>query len=252
MRTDISVDLLRRLQQAFRKKFRDSEKIKELNDLLLSGQATYKEANEFGIEVGEILADVYQENLLEDELPDGRMYFNIAEKVIEPTVTTNYELVSEFSRSVQEELNRQAKIGVNAIKVDLDTKRLKGIIEKVVRAETFEDVKWVLDAPIVNFSQAIVDETIHENMDFHAQSGLAPKIVRTAETDACDWCKSVAGTYEYESVKSSGNVVFRRHDRCKCLVDYVTADGKVNVHSGGGITLKTIRRNRSRQGISQP
>ena len=48
---------------------------------------------------------------------------------------------------------------------------------------------------------------------------------RSAAPDCCKWCERLAGTYDYEKVKNTGNDVFCRHQNCGCSVDYVT-DGR--------------------------
>ncbi|MCD8021238.1 MAG: hypothetical protein LUF92_17185, partial [Clostridiales bacterium] len=68
-----------------------------------------------------------------------------------------------------------------------------------------------------------------ENADFHYQSGLHPKIIRRANSGACKWCLALAGTYNYEDVKNTGNDVFRKHNNCKCSVVYDPADGSKKV-----------------------
>lgn len=100
---------------------------------------------------------------------------------------------------------------------------IDGIIDKVSDSDHFEDVAWVLDAPIVNHTMGRVDDIIHKNVDLHAKAGLSPKVVRKEVGDCCDWCKEVVGTYEYPDVPAD---VYKRHDRCKCVVEYYPGDGR--------------------------
>lgn len=226
---DIAPELLKRLQESFSESFNGSEKIKELYKKVRDGTGTYVEANEFAIEVGNILAEVFEENITSDMLPDGKMYYNIAGRIISPMMKNNYELVAEFSNQVQEGLNRLSKIGIKSIKAELKKDKIKGIVDKVANAEKYEDVKWVLKEPIKTFSQSIVDDAIKANAEFHAGAGMRPKIIRKVAGNCCDWCKNIAGEYLYPNVPQD---VYRRHNRCKCTVDYHPGDGKVqNVHS---------------------
>lgn len=104
--------------------------------------------------------------------------------------------------------------------------RADGIIERLSEAENYDDIRWILDEPVTNFAMAIVDEHIKANADFQYKVGLSPKIVRTTNGKCCDWCNSLAGTYDYKDVKKTGNDVFRRHRHCRCKVIYDPADGK--------------------------
>src|SRR5699024_880602 len=161
------------------------------------GDATYQQANEFAIEVGEILASVFQENLSSDILPNGRMYYNIAKKVVEPMMVNNHVVISANSVAIQTLLNHQAGLGIQVQEPPLNQDKIDGIIERLRIEENYDDVKWILDDPIINFSQSIIDDAIATNVDFHKKAGLNPKITRTAESGACDWCRSIAGTFDY-------------------------------------------------------
>ena len=48
-----------------------------------------------------------------------------------------------------------------------------------------------------NLSMSTVDDTIRANADFHYESGLNPKIVRTSAGRCCEWCSNLAGEYDY-------------------------------------------------------
>ena len=84
---DVAPELLERIRNDFKIKFEENEKIKELYELMASGNATYKEVNEFAIETGRILTIVFANDLSSNVLPDGKMYFNIANRIIPDTVT---------------------------------------------------------------------------------------------------------------------------------------------------------------------
>ena len=62
-------------------------------------------------------------------------------------------------------------------------------------------------------------------------SGLAPKIKRTSTGHCCEWCEKLAGTYNYEDVRDTGNNVFRRHRHCRCTVEFITNGKRQNVHT---------------------
>lgn len=54
------------------------------------------------------------------------------------------------------------------------------MIERVSGAVDFEEIKWMLQEPIINFTQSVVDDAIKANVDFHSDAGLNPTIKRTA------------------------------------------------------------------------
>ena len=226
---DIAPELLEKLQEEYKKNFNVSKKIKDLNKKLLDKTVTHRESNELSIEIGNLLAKVFQENLSSDILPDGKMYYNIAERIIKPIMNQNYELISAYATETQKIMNNQAGLHIKGVKPKLNQDRINGIIERVSSEDDFDKIKWILDEPVRNFSQSIIDDTIKVNSEGHYKLGLKPKIVRRESGDCCEWCKQVEGVYEYPNVPKD---VYRRHRYCRCTVEYYPGDGKIqNVHT---------------------
>lgn len=226
---DVVPELLDRIQSDFDKAVKKSDTIEKLMEKIESGQATYLEANEYAIEVGNILADAYKHNISSSVLPEGKMYYNIANRIIPPTMKKDFDLVSHVSEQIQESLNAAAGIGIKAIQPELNTDRINGIVNRVSIADNFDDISWILGEPVVNFSQNIVDDFIKVNSEFQGKAGMSPRIVRKLASGCCDWCREVAGTYSYPDVPED---VYRRHQRCRCTVEYDPGTGKrQNVHT---------------------
>lgn len=223
MVVDIVPELLELLQNDFRDKFNINKNITSLLKIINEGEPTYSEANDLSVETGDILAEVFQTNLSSDILPDGRMYYNIGKRTVEPMMIDNFNIISTNTIAVQEYLNKRAGLGIKAQLPLLNQDRIDGIIDRLDEAELFDDVKWVLGEPIINFSQAVVEDSIRENAEFHNKLGLKATITRTAETDACDWCKALEGKYQYPDVPKD---VYRRHEYCRCVVEYDPGDGR--------------------------
>lgn len=223
MADDIVPELLATIESQFNEQTYNSEKLKRAVKLLESKKATYLDVNDFAIEIGEILSNVFGTNITAEILPDGKMYFNIAERILNSTLKKNYELISGFAVDVQKLLNNEANLRLKSQTPEFNQDRVDGLVNKLSSANSFEDVKWLLDDPIINFSQSIVDDVIAANIDFHANAGLKPTLTRKMRGDACDWCKNLAGTYDYHNAP---NDIYRRHERCRCTVEYNPKDGR--------------------------
>lgn len=223
MNDDVLPALLKEVQDNFGQEFGKSEVVVEALKTLEAKKATYANANDFAIEVGEILSKTLTASVTADKLPDGKMYYNIAKRLLEPVLQQNHELVADYSSKVQTVLNESAKISLVAQPVELNQDRIDGFIERFSREDKFDNVKWLLGEPIVNFTQSIVDDSIKKNAEFHAKAGLQPKIVRKTAGRCCKWCQSLAGSYNYPDVPKD---VYRRHQNCRCTVDYKPGDGK--------------------------
>ncbi|WP_240148712.1 MULTISPECIES: hypothetical protein [unclassified Streptococcus] len=226
---DIVPSLLKKIKSEFEGARLDSEVLKDLLSKLHHSKASYLDANQYAIEIGEILSKALGASLTNETLPDGKMYYNIAQRVLTDVLGRNYELVSDYTEQVQKNLNSEAKIGLAAQVPELNQDRIDGLVNRLASEESFDDVKWLLDDPIVNFSQSIVDDSIRKNVEFHHKVGLSPKIVRRVVGHPCKWCKSLEGSYNYPEVPKD---IYRRHGNCRCTVDYHPGNGKKqNVHT---------------------
>ena len=224
MATDIVPELLEKIQRDFNATIRNNKKLLTIHEMIEEGTATYKQAYEYAQEVGEALAKSFEMHINSEVLPDGHMYFNIADRILNPTLQTNHIIVAAVSAEIQEILNRQAGLGLKGVEAPINQHRIKSIIERVVAEETFDDVEWMLAEPIVNFTQSVVDDTIQVNAEFQYESGLSPKIVRyTQGSETCEWCRNLAGIYKYPDVPED---VYKRHDRCDCIVEYDPGDAR--------------------------
>lgn len=223
MENDIVPDLLKKIKKDF---FDNAEKSVELEKLLLllkDGKATYQEAYQFATKIGGILSEVLQTNISGSILPDGKMHYNIAERILNEMLGENHKMVSGYSKQIQESLNKDAGVGLKTVIAPINQNRIDGLVNRLSHESSFDDVSWILGAPVVNFSQNVVDNHIKKNAEFHYKSGLKAKVIRTTNGKCCDWCDKLAGVYFYPKVDKN---VFRRHDRCDCIVEYYPGDGK--------------------------
>lgn len=232
MAADIVPELLAAIQADFYEGINSSAVVKAVNAAIEAGTATHKDALKYAQEVGKILESAYKKHITVAALPDGKMYYNIAKRIIDPTLRADHALVADITVLIQDALNRQAGIGVKGIRPMANADRIKGFIERL-STEKFDDVSWLLKKPIENFSMAVVDDVVRANADFHSRAGLKPTITRTVVSETCDWCSNLAGTYDYSEVKATGHPVFMRHRNCDCLVEYNPRDGtsRINAHT---------------------
>jgi len=223
MDKDIVIDLLKSIDGSFKDKNSKSKVLKKDIELLKNEKATYKEVNDLAIEVGQNLSQSINEFVTAESLPNEKMYFNISNRLMNHILKNNYDIVTGYASDVQNQLNQAANLHLKAQVPDFNQEKVKGLVERLTAAENFDDIRWILNEPLVTFTQSIVDDSIQKNVEFQSKVGLKPKITRTVIGKPCDWCKSLAGTYEYSEAP---NEVFHRHERCRCIVDYHPGDGR--------------------------
>ena len=226
---DIAPSLLEKIRASFSELISKNTAIAKLREAVQNGTATYIEAEEFAYEVGVALAEAFSIHLSTSVLPDGKLHFNIADRVLRPLFEDDHKMVSEIATQVQTVLNRKAGINIKAQTAKVDIDRIEGFINKLSDADNFDDVAWVLRDPVVNYSQSVVESVLKANVDFQGKAGLRPRIIRKTERKCCKWCNGLAGEYDYPDVPDD---VYRRHENCRCTVDYDPGTGRrQNVHT---------------------
>lgn len=210
---DIAPALLEKLRAAFEKNMAADPRLPPLQKKLEDGTATYPDAAAYAEIVGEALAKAFRENLSAADLPDGRMYYNIASRVVQPLLERDHALVSGVAAQIQQALNLAAGLRLKAQTPAVNQDRVAGIINTLSSAEHYDDVAYLLDEPVITFSRTVVDEALKKNVDFQGRAGLRPRVIRQAAYKCCDWCQKLEGTYDYPNVPQD---VYRRHERCRC------------------------------------
>ena len=220
---DLAKDLVDAVRRAFTRNCKSDTVISGIERTLKKNGVSYREAEEYAARLGELLAQAYQETITPDMLPDGKLDEAMAEELLRSLLTQNYQQAAEVAARVQTSLNRAAGLGMKGLIPEQREERLTGLIQKAASYDSYEKASWVLDEPVVNYTQSAVEDTIEKNAGAHYRSGLHPKIKRISVGGCCKWCSSLAGTHDYPVNKD----IYRRHERCRCLVLYDPGDGKI-------------------------
>lgn len=213
---DIAPELLRMIQETFREEVARSPLIKRYTDQI-NRTGGFLQADRYAYEVGRNLSNAFIANLTATTLPDGRIYYNIANRIIPPMLEEEFNLVSEASLKVVNRLNRQAGLNLQAMAPDINRERIAGIVDAVSSQEELGAALEYLRAPVENFAVHTVDDTIRHNAKMQYQAGLQPKIVRSSNGQCCQWCENLAGEYDYPVDNPE---IYQRHENCNCVVEF--------------------------------
>lgn len=153
-----------------------------------------------------------------------------------------HELVSEFGQVAQQNLNSAANIGIKP----MTTKYPKSKVDMLAEEIALVDMELIPDEirnAIPSLMLGMVDDIVKYNADFQAKAGLKPVIKRTwsgsypsHDTKHTDWCRELAGTYDYNSQMDPR--VFARHKGCRCKVEYfpdAKAQGRITALARGEV-----------------
>lgn len=226
---DVAPELYEAVRTVFIEKVEKDVYISAFLQKVQEGTAVFSNAQIYSKQLGESLSEALLEVLTEDALPDGKLYWNIADRVIRPMLNQNYELVNQAATEVQKLLDSTEKIGLGAVRAVRPDERIKGLLDNAtVEGLTFEEMQNRIRAPVVNTTESFFDDFIRENANFRYRAGMNPQIIRIMTgKNPCKWCKALAGTYDYDNdfgyhgyIVSVGASVYQRHKNCHCQVFY--------------------------------
>ena len=226
-------DVVPELQDQIGTRFRSSilrdRTLQRVGKRIETGRADLSDAHAFAERLGFNLSDALVGTLTQENLPNGTLYYNIAERTVIPALENNYELVNEAATTIQKTIDQQVGIGLGSVRADFPLERIQNLIDKMTADDiTYEQViRWLME-PIVNNSEAFADDYIRANADFRAKAGLRTKITRRVANNCCDWCAAMAGTWIYGSEPPD---IYRRHEYCRCTVTYQSGKTSQNVWS---------------------
>ena len=157
---DVAPELLEKIIKIYLEKKDGNAVLAAIAKAIEKGEIKYEDAYRAAREIGQILGDAYGAVLNIDALPDGKMYYNIAQRVVGPTMEQAYSDVADIAEETQNVLNNNAGLGLKAIRPELNQDRIKGIIDRLSSTESFEEIAWLLKAPIQTFCQSVVDDAV--------------------------------------------------------------------------------------------
>ena len=143
-----------------------------------------------------------------------------------------HERVNAAAIEAQKAIDEAQGIGIRAVPAPYPERRVSDLFYKAGAPDaTFEGARQLIERAIPTITQAFHDDHIRHNAEQRYRAGMAPKIVRHAAAGCCRWCAGLGGIYDYEDVRDTGNDVFRRHENCRCSVEYVCESGRRDVWS---------------------
>ena len=229
MAQDIAPVLNEKIQASFKNYCMRDRRITQISKRIRDGTASFSDAHDYAEHLGENLSKALVNNLTAENLPNGKLYYNIATRTVTPGLEENYNLVNDIAEQIQKSIDKKSKVGLGSVRAEFPKERIQGLIDKMTAddIELESAVKWLME-PIVNNSEAFADDYVKANAEFRTEAGLKTKIVRRADPNCCKWCADLEGEYDYDSAPDD---IYRRHEFCRCTVTYVSEKKSQNVWS---------------------
>lgn len=226
---DIGVKLYELIKAEFDRSRAEDPFLRSVAVKLEKDTATMRDVSLYAQQLGFRLKMAILHNVSAGVLPNGQMYYNIAEKILSPTLHDNYDLVGEIAAQVQEQLDKAADIHIRPQQAPFNEERLKTVLNAASEPGLDEETMLRrLSGPAETMTADFADDYMKANAGFRDSAGVETYIVRIDHSGCCEWCARLAGRYEYSSAPRD---IFRRHDNCTCTVEYISGGQKQNVHT---------------------
>ncbi|WP_290457638.1 polymorphic toxin type 50 domain-containing protein [Faecalibaculum rodentium] len=219
--TDIVPELLKALEDRLQRAFKNDRELQDIKTRIKQGTAQSIDSERFSIRAGEILSRVWKSVITQGELPDDRMYYNIARRLLDPTLHTGFDEVSGVCTDIvqlQYTAAGQPLSQIVAVHADFSQDRLDGLVDYISSKERYSEAEPEFLEKLINFHQDIHSQTVEKNFKNLGQMGFTPKIVRKSLGSCCEWCQRLEGSYDYHP--GMDREVFRKHSHCRCTVEY--------------------------------
>ncbi len=217
---DLVPELLDNIRTDLAEEIARDAKINAIQERIANGTATLVDVHRYSEALGTNLSAILQSYVTIDKLPNGTLYYNIADRIIRPLLEEAYKNVNDTAEQIQAIVDEAADIGLRSIRADFPDGRVHGLIDKAVEAGEDYD-KW-LGEPIINTVESFSDDYMKANAKFRYESGLDTYIIRNARASCCDWCAALEGKHEYDTDAD----YYRRHEYCRCDVTFVSDKGR--------------------------
>ena len=108
---DIGEELLKAVRVDFRKELGNKDsRLAKILKRIQDGKGTMHDAAMFSKECGAALSEAIAKNVTPDKLPDGQLYYNIADTILRSTLKDNYDLVNMAAQAAQEQTDNKLSI----------------------------------------------------------------------------------------------------------------------------------------------
>lgn len=243
---DIGIELYEAISAEFQRELNADKIIGGIMQRIESGKAQSTDIARYANRLGQMLRRAIERNVSADKLPDGQMYYNIAEKILRPSLKNTYDLFNDTASEIQAVVDQALGINIKAQKPEFPDERIDDVIGAAsVKGIPEEQMIRRLASPAENITQSYAEDYAKVNADFRSRAGLTEYIIRRDDGNCCEWCGKLAGKYRYPDEVPKD--VYRRHDNCGCTTEHFSDGTKTDVWSKQSSTISAEDRERMAQ-----
>lgn len=226
--TDIGAELLGKIRAEFQNSCKADKYIQSVLKKIEGGTAKMEEVAMLSKQLGFRASQAIGAHVNVAALPDGKMYYNIADTILTGVLKDNYDVINSAAAECQKALDSQTGINITPQQAAFPTERVQAVVNAASVPDIAEEVMIRrMTAPAQNITESFYNDYVQTNVKFRSDAGLDCYIIRNDHGGCCEWCAKLAGKYHYpEDVPKD---VYRRHDNCGCTVTYLNGRKAQNV-----------------------
>lgn len=227
---DIGAELLKIIRAEFQKSCKADKYIQSVLKKIEGGTAKMEEVALLSKRLGLRVSQAIGAHVNVAALPDGKMYYNIADTILTGVLKDNYDVINSAAAECQKALDSQVGINITPQQAEFPTERVQAVVNAASVPDIAEEVMIRrMTAPAQNITESFYNDYVQKNVKLRSDAGLDCYIIRNDHGGCCKWCSKLAGKYHYpEDVPKD---VYRRHDNCGCTVTYLNGRKAQNVWS---------------------
>lgn len=135
MAHDIVPELWAKISGSFESAVAMDPLIRAYEQKLEKGTATQSDLFEYTKRIGSHASRSLSMHLILEDLPDGRLYWNIAERTVQPMLEIVHGLVNDYGEKMQTMTNKQNGIGIKGVRAPFPSDRVRSLINKLATLE---------------------------------------------------------------------------------------------------------------------
>lgn len=131
---DIAPELYKNILSEFRARVRQDRWIKTFDSRQKKGTTTQKDVQEYAGRIGRHCQAALINGLRKENLPDGKIYWNIAKRTVEPMMKLVTDMVNKAYTEELSNRYKKMRLGIKPITRKFNQERCDAIMNKLVAA----------------------------------------------------------------------------------------------------------------------
>ena len=136
-KSDIVPELYDKIQRSYKRLVALDPWIRAFRKHKEKGNISQKDVLEYANRLGGCAEKALGAFLIDKNLPDGRIYYNIAKRTIDPMMRLIYEDVNAAEEISLKSMYKKQRIGIKPVRAPFNEEFMDGIIWELVRASQY-------------------------------------------------------------------------------------------------------------------